>query len=109
MGSWDSCLDILSGQMDSSYRHLGHFKGRGKLIEEPFSLQSLGEPFSALEKYFYPSAPWQLRGSKCCADYSKSSVVVGGTVSPVVILSIINATAVKCNKLPKDLNGLKKK
>lgn len=34
-------------------------------------------------------------GSKCCADYSERSVVVGGTVAPEVILSIINATAVK--------------
>lgn len=39
-------------------------------------------------------------GSKCCADYSKRSLVVGGTVTPEVILSIINATAVKCNKRP---------
>lgn len=39
-------------------------------------------------------------GSKCCADYSKRSAMVGGTVAPEVILSIINATAVKCNKPP---------
>lgn len=109
VGSWDNCLDILWPDGEQLQTPGALQGGEASLQKNPpmevcrmaIPLQSL-VPFSALEKYFYPSAPWQLRGSKCCADYSKRSETVGGTVAPETILSIINATAVKCNKRPMD-------